>query len=221
MMIDQNKEIGFRVLRKADVADAAALLATEFATHDPLAVALQISSTEMHEMIFPLLESSLGDELSVVAYELSRPDKILGCVLSKQLGSSSSAEWSDVVVSRFGAVFSLIDALHDKYFQEHGQVECQKFVHESMVATDRRATGRGVAQGLLRASAANGSRRGYAGAVAELTGPISQHVFIKKHGYHPVATMPYRSFKFAGVEPFSSIGSVDGCVLAVKKYWDS
>ncbi|MBM4252000.1 MAG: hypothetical protein FJ146_08520 [Deltaproteobacteria bacterium] len=217
-MNDHSDTVGFRVLGKQDVAQAASLLAAAFAHHDPLAVALQISSSEMREMIVPLLEASLGDELSVVAYDQSQPDKILGCVLAKNLGSDNPAQWSKSIVDRFSAVFGLIDELHQRYFQNQGPENMRQFVHESMVATDTRAAGRGVAQGLLKASAMNGRTKGYTGAVAELTGPISQHVFINKHGYQPVAAVSYRSFSFGGAEPFRSIGGVDSCVLAIKNY---
>ncbi len=220
-MLEDQKGIAFRVMTEGDMAISTMLLAKEFANNDPLAVALNLSVCEMEEMIQPLLRAALAEQLSVVAYDPTDPDKILGCILSKKLGASVETVWSDDITHRFGAVFGLIDELHHRYFIDDASLGGQKLVHEAMVATDAATAGRGVAQGLLRASAANGKLRGYSGAVAELTGPISQHVFINKHGYLPVAKVNYRSFKFRGVEPFASIGSVDSCVLAIKSYCDS
>ena len=208
----------FRVMTPDDIVKAADVIAAAFSRRDPPAIALNLSFNEMKEMVLPLMHELVNDELSVVAVEADNPNRILGCTLSEKFGTPPPTSWGTDIEERFSPIFGMLEELDACFFKKNLERGPDQWVHEFMIACDEEFAGRGIGQGLLHASHILGRSRGFHGAVAELTGPVSQHLFITKLGYIPKASLRYRDFDFRGTQPFCSISNVESCVLAVKEY---
>ena len=57
--------------------------------------------------------------------------------------------------------------------------------------------------------------KGYKTTIAEVTGPISQHIF-EKSGFKELHLVLYKDYKFGTEMPFAGIKSTDSCRLVEK-----
>jgi hypothetical protein len=205
-------------MNRGDIAAAAQILADTFSQGDPPALALGFSPAEMLQMLLPLMNDLVDEQLSIVACELNGNQRVVGCLLNERFGNPPPAAWDQDILNRFSPVFALLEELDSKFFAEHSDYDAAHYVHEFMLGSHPACGGRGIGSGLLQASQMVGKARGLRGAIAEATGPISQHVFVEKFGYSAKATVAYQSFEFQGSKPFASITQVTNCVLVVKDY---
>ena len=63
-----------------------------------------------------------------------------------------------------------------------------------------------------------GKMKGYKGAIAEVTEPISQYIVIEKQKYEVINTIKYQEFEFESKTVFQEIEDSESCKLVYKQF---
>ena len=207
----QRDEVRYEVLQAADVERMIDVIATAFSAGDPPAVAMGLSLAELRVFLKLLAPGAVEDGLTIVAR--TADGEVAGALLSDDFGAPPPLD-AEQFSPRFLPIFALLDSLDDRY-RSGCEITRGEYLHLFMLAVDARFSGRGIAQGLIRACLENGARKGYRWAVTEATGVVSQGVF-RKLGFEERCRVGYREFRYEGEAVFASITGPDGVTLMDK-----
>jgi ribosomal protein S18 acetylase RimI-like enzyme len=209
ILLNRVAGIEYGLLQDGDFDPMARLLAEAFSLYDPPAVAVGLSSPEIHGLIGAFRDKALREQLSVVARTESE-GVLVGALLAEDFGTPPPDGLADVTPN-FAPIGALLEGL-DVEYRKSRTVVPGSYLHLFMVGVSTDFAGRGIAHHLITACSTNGKGRGYRFAVTEATGSVSQHVF-RKLGFHDVFATPYRDFRFNGQPVFSSIVGPSSTIL--------
>jgi len=207
--LDVAGDIEYGILEDPETRAMASLLAREFSLYEPMAVAIGLSASEIERLVTVSGPRAVSEQLTLIAREQTTGD-IVGALLVEDFGTPVPQGFEDAAPN-FAPIGALLDSL-DSDYRASRTILPGTHLHLIMLVVAHRASGRGIAQNLVTACLANGKARGYATAVAEATGSVSQHVF-RKLGFRDVQMAPYKDFAFDGQFVFSSIAGPLGTIL--------
>jgi ribosomal protein S18 acetylase RimI-like enzyme len=205
--ITQVDGIIYGLLEATDEPEMVQVLAEAFSRHDPLAIALGLSVSDVAQIVEAFAPKMLKEELTIVARDAG--GEMAGVMFTDDFGTPSPDVGA--LPEEFDAIGMLLDRLDLPYRETH-EVVPGSHLHLLMVGVSDGATRRGVAQALIRVCLDHGSKRGYRWAIAEATGVVSQHIF-RKLGFNELDVVPYREFEVDGQRVFATIAEHRGAVL--------
>lgn len=199
--------IVYGLLEAADEPEMIQVLADAFSRHDPPAVALGLSASDIAQIVKSFAPKVLAEELTIVARDAA--GRMVGVMFTEDFGTPSPD--LGALPEGFEAIGMLLDRLDLPYRETHDVVP-GSHLHLLMVAVSDVATRAGVAQTLIRVCVDQGAKRGYRWAIAEATGVVSQHIF-RKLGFIELDVVPYGEFEVNGQRVFATIADHRGAVL--------
>ena len=175
---------------------------------------LQVSSQTFGCFAELYSEKAVVDGLSIVAKEV-HGGKLVGCLISEDF-ASVAPDGIESLPSEFDPILALLDALGREYKDSH---PCRKneLLHEFLMGVYSEYTGRSIGYNLVAANHLLGQLKGFRGAIAEVTGPVSQRIFVDKHHYQILDSINYKEFEFRGKAYFEEILDCESCQLVHKE----
>lgn len=205
--ITQVDGITYGLLDVTDEREMIQVLAEAFSRHDPPAVALGLSASDIAHIVKSFAPKMLAEELTIVARDAA--GEMVGVMFTDDFGTPSPDLGG--LPDGFEAIGILLDRLDHSYRETHDVVP-GSHLHLLMVGVSDVATRSGVAQTLIGVCLDHGSKRGYRWAIAEATGVVSQHIF-RKMGFNELDVVPYGEFEVDGQRVFATIAEHRGAVL--------
>lgn len=201
--------IEYGVAETEDIGELAHVLGQSFSRHEPPAVALGLSASQIGELVAAFGPKASDERLSVIARSVAT-QKAIGALLVEDF-ATPPPDGLDPLVPMVEPVLALLDQLEGAY-RKIRSIDAGGYLHLFMIGVLDDWTGRGIAQEMVRMCLTNGATKGYRTAFAETTGTISRHVF-GKLGFSELFFINYQEFEFGGKYPFSSIREHEGCTL--------
>ena len=104
----------------------------------------------------------------------------------------------------------------DALYKQHDLVQKNQILHLFLLAVDREHTGKKIGANLVEATEILGKIKEYKGAISEVTGPVSQYIFIEKQNYDVIGAIKYQEFEFESKTVFQNIKDAESCKLVYK-----
>jgi hypothetical protein len=76
--------------------------------------------------------------------------------------------------------------------------------------------GQGIIHQMTQKAEELARKHGFIGAVGEVTGPISQHVYLNHLGYQEVDAVSYHAYTYEGEHIFRNVSACTSCKLIYK-----
>jgi ribosomal protein S18 acetylase RimI-like enzyme len=200
--------VNYAIAEPSDLQDVIHLLARVFSESEPLAVAMNISLSEMEQFLRHVAPEMISDGLTVISR--SKDSRLNGILLTDDFASPAALDVNQFT-SKYLPILSMLDTL-DEEFRRERTISPGECLHLFMLAVDGQFAGRGIGQGLVQACIDNGVRKGYRLAVTEATGKASQHIF-RKNGFADRFNIAYRDFMYEDKAVFSSIRDHEKAIL--------
>ena len=171
-----------------------------FATDDPPAVAVGLTTGEFEELVDLYRPRAATGGLTMVAR--SSTGEMMGVLLAEDRRRRSLTA-SSGLSPKFAPIFDILGELDSEY--RRGSIPLPgDALHLFLLGVTRRFSRQGVAQRPRRRCIAAGGRARLSQAVTEATNPVSQHIF-RKLGFVDRARRAYADHRFDGVPVFASI----------------
>ena len=193
--------------------EMAHVVAEAFSRYEPMALALEISTSELVDFVKLLGPKAQQEELTVLARDLET-GRVIGAMITDDF-VSEPPEGMEHLGERFQPVLALLGELDEQY-KLGRSIRLGEYLHLFMIAVDHNRKGRNVAQHLIQTCLENGIRKGYHTAVTEATGVISQHIFRNKFGFVDRLEIRYKTFVYQNRRVFESIEGHTGTILMDK-----
>lgn len=206
-------EIVYDVLDEQSVTQAIHCLITTFPDNEPMTKSLGISQDAFQDLAEIFVRKTAIDGLSIAAKD-RWTGKLLGCQISEDFEGEPPGGLEHLH-SDFNPILALLNTLDSHYKSSH-LIFPNELLHEFMMGVYPEHKGRNIGYNLLKASHILGRMKGFKGAIAEVTGPISQRIFVDKHHYQVLKEIKYHQFKFHGNACFKGIGEYAACQLVYK-----
>ena len=206
-------DIVYDVLDDYDATHAIRCFATTFPAHEPMTKHLRISQEVFHQFAEMVVHKAVIAGLSISAKDLYTGN-LLGCLISEDFEGNPPADL-EYIHPDFDPIFALLDTLDRSYRSQHLSFP-NEILHEFMMSVYPDHKGRSIGYNLVAASHALGRKKGFKSAIAEVTGPISQSVFIDKHEYQVLEEIAYNNFEFDCRLCFAGITDSTHCKLVHK-----
>ena len=190
-------------------------LTTTFPANEPMTKHLGISGETFHDFAELFVQKAIVDGLSMAAIDMLT-GKLLGCLISED-SEGNPPEGLEHIHADFDPIFALLDKLNSFYTSTHLSYR-NGLLHEFMMGVHSECKGRNIGSNLIMASHTLGRMQGFKGAIAEVTGPISQRIFIDKHHYQVLEEMKYCEFEYKGNPCFENIPDGATCKLVYKDF---
>ena len=208
-------EIVYDVLKERDLDSAIACLTSTFTCGEPMTRALGITEREFNSFSELICTKAVTKKLSVAARD-ERTGILIGCQISEEF-SDGLIKDDDPIPAGFLPILALLQELDDTYLNKYPMVERDLF-HAFMVGVDKQFKGKNVGYHLVELSNSLGHARGFSGAIAEATGPVSQHILIQKHHWQVLGAIPYHAFRYQQKPVFRGITACESCQLVYKRF---
>ena len=192
-----------------DIEEMAELLANVFSRSDPPAVAASLSFHDVYEVVIQYGRRAPGDALTLLA-RIQPSGKLVGAMLSDDFASPPPVS-EEKLAQNFRPIAALLEGLDEQYRKSHPVVPGQ-ILHLFMLAVASDFGGKGIARTLVHLTLENGKHRGFARAITEATGNVSQHIF-RKNGFIERCRIAYQEFMYEGKRPFESIVEHEAVIL--------
>ena len=200
--------IEFGVFQPADTDAVVHLLAKVFSASEPPAVAMGLTPADFEPFVSLLCPRAATDGLTIVARDDS--GQLAGVMLTDDFAfppELAPGQFSE----KFLPILAMLGSLDEQYRQGKS-IAAGKYLHLFMLAVDDPYAGRGIATQLVTACLANGRQHGYARAVTEATGAVSQNVF-RKLGFAEQARVSYQVYRYEGRPVLASIRGHEAAIL--------
>ncbi len=205
----------YEVLDEQSVTQAIHCLTTTFPAYEPMTKCLGISQEVFYDFAEMFVQKTVRDNLSIAAKD-RWTGKLLGCQISEDFHGEPPAKLNRLYPG-FEPILALLDTLDSIYRITHHTH--QNELYEFMMGVYPEYKGRNIGYNLLKVSHMLGRMKGFTGAIAEVTGPISQRIFIEKHNYHVLEEIEYKRFNFHGRTCFEGIADCATCKLVYKELY--
>lgn len=203
-----DEKVAYGPCAAQDREPAARLLGDVFSRRDPPAVAAGITAPEFEAFVRGLWPAVEAEALTVVA-RLAPADELVGALVTLDSATDALAG-REALSPRFAPILDILGRLEPE--ETYRPPPRGESLHLLLLGVADRASGRGVAQRLVRECLDRGARRGYRTAVTEATNPVSQSVF-RRLGFVERARLSYAEHRFEGRAVFASIAEHGGPML--------
>lgn len=183
-------------------------MCSEFLAGSELHRALDISLPEYTDYMADAICSLLAQENSFVAIDDS-DHSIVGCILAGDFSPGSDVDAqkksTDIDVPEFAQpIQALLVRLENQYKSLRAD-NLQSTLLVDIAVVVPQARGQGVYTRLRQAVHQRALDRGYTTVVGELSSAATQHLCVEKLGHKVICEIPYSSFEYEGLYPFSTI----------------
>jgi len=181
-------------------------------TQEPMTESLHLSYEQVYRDFAKVVEELGPKGMSIVAIDTT-DGSIIGCCINKDFTMQpmcGDTDHSDAL-----AVFDLVDKLDDTV-PELNNLKVGEMFHVYIVAVDRDHTKLNIGLNLVNKAEELARAGNFKQILAEVTGPISQHIFIDNCGYKEIGRVNYCDFEYHGKKVFECIKSVEACLLVRK-----
>ena len=211
-ILRETKNVRYSLFELNDLDELATLLGEAFAKDEPMARAGGYARRGLADFVKLFGPLAAQERLTPIARDVAS-GRMIGSFLSEDF-ASPAPEGIDRAGEPFRPTLTLLAHLDDEY--RKGKVIVPgRYLHLFMIGVDRAFTGRGIGQNLLACCLENGIRRGYAMAVTEATGTVSQSIF-RKAGFTEQMRVEYKDYIYDGRRVFESIEGHVGTLLMDK-----
>ena len=204
--------IEYDVARAPDADEIVRVIAAAFSRFEPLAVAVGLSLEEMEDFLRPLMPAAIDQGLTIVARREGSTE-LAGALLNDDLASPLPIDPSRIN-AKYLPIIALLGRLDEQY-QAGRTIAPGEYLNLFMLAADERFKGRGIGQGLVKATLDLGSKKGYRTAVTEATASASQHIF-RALGFVERFPIVYSDFPYERKAAFASIPDPLSAILMDK-----
>jgi ribosomal protein S18 acetylase RimI-like enzyme len=206
--------IRYSILKEKDFKGASECISSTFSSGEPMTKVLGIAKPDFDYFAETFIKKAIKDELSVVAKDSD--GKVVGCIVCEDF-ITDLPEGIENISPNFNPIITLLSELDEKY-KEEKNVQRGQLLHMFMGGVYKEFAGSGIAFGMTNFIEGYAKSKGFIGAVGEVTGPISQHVYIKQLGYTEISSINYSTFLFEGEKVFRNITECESCKLIVKQF---
>ena len=205
--------IVYEVLNDHDVGAAIHCLTTTFLNGEPMTRNLGITPRMFQDLAEVICTKAAVEGMSVLAKDYDT-GAMVGCLMSEDF-EGEPLDPPDTVPSDFAPFLALLSNLDDNYKRTHPPLS-NELLHTFMMGVYPEYQGRKIGYHLVEANNQLGRMKGFKATIAEVTGPISQRIFIDQHHYQIVDAIKYKDFRFQGKCCFEGISDCDSCQLVYK-----
>lgn len=201
------------VLTEQDVNEAIRCIAKTFSQGEPMTSILNISVEEFTYFASIFIRKTAKEGLSVIARDADT-QQFMGCIICEDY-VTDLPEGIENISPLFNPIIEMLDTLGGLYRAKH-TVKPGEIYHLFMGGVYPQYAGSGVAKSISTYIEDMAREKGYQKAIGEVTGPISQHVYINQLGYTPLHQVAYKDFLFEEQPIFEEITTCTGCILIAK-----
>lgn len=206
-------EIKCSLLTVHDIEEATQCIAKTFSNGEPMTSLLNISEEEFTYFANIFIRKTAAEGLSVVARNV-HTNQFVGCIICEDY-VTELPEGIEKISPSFNPIIELLETLGNLYRAEHAMSPGEIY-HLFMGGVYPQYAGSGVAMSMSTFIEKYAREKGYRKSIGEVTGPISQHVYIKQLGYKPLYEVKYEDFLFEDNRVFKNITACESCVLIAK-----
>jgi hypothetical protein len=203
------------IIQQGDLEQAIRCVVEAFTQHEPMTTTLGISLDEFRPFAKIICEKAIRDQLSLVAKEKGT-NNVAGFSLAEDFISEPPEEL-EKLSNKFHPIFALLNDLDEAYKKASRLAEgeilrlfmggaCFAFRNMKIVTT------------LIEAQLRLAREKNFLGVVAEVTGPISQHILIDKFSFRKIKQIEYKSYVYRGKKVFSDIEEASACIFIEKRF---
>jgi GNAT superfamily N-acetyltransferase len=207
--------IVYDVLDESELDSAILCLTATFTRGEPMTRELGITEREFYSFSELVCTKAVLEYLSVAARDVWT-GRLVGCHISEDFAEGLIKK-DDPIPSCFYPILALLEELDKKYTDKYPIVKNDLF-HDFMVGVDKQYKGKNIGYHLVAVNNALGRAKGFRAAIAEVTGPASQHILIHKHHYQVLDAIPYNAFWYQQQPVFKGITSCENCQLVYKRF---
>lgn len=183
---------------------------------EPMTKALGITKDEFKYLAGIYAKKAAKERLSIVAKD-DDDGSVIGFCISEDL-ISGPPEGIDGTDEKFRPIMDLLSSLDENYNESKPyDMENGDTFHLFMAGVREPYRGTNVASTLIDRSLGLANSRGFSYAVAEATGPVSQHILRDKFGFAEKFSVDYDQFVYGGARVFESIREPRSCILMEKR----
>ncbi len=209
-------EIGYAPLQEKYMEQAIECMVETFSRDEPMTKALGITPDEFRHLAGIFAEKAVHDGLSTVARDRAT-DRVVGFCVSEDL-ISEAPEGIDKIHAKFYPIMALLSELDEIYKKSrpHETGKGEVF-HLFMAGVRESYRDQSIATTLIDENLNLAKLKGFSYAIAEATGPVSQHILRDKFGFAERFAVEYKSFAYEGERVFEGVDTPSACILMEKK----
>jgi hypothetical protein len=209
--MNKASEIRFELMTAQHVEEACKVVGRSF-THEPMTESLGLNYQQVYSEFAKIVQELGPNGMSTVAIN-SANGEIAGCCLNKDFTMepmSDDADHSDAL-----AVFDLVEAL-DETAPELKDLKPGEMFHVYILAVNSDYAKLDIGLNLVKQAEVLARSGHFKQMIAEVTGPISQHIFIDSCDHKEIGRVNYGDFIYQGSKVFENIDSAEACLLVRK-----
>lgn len=208
------KKIIYSMLREKDVEQTVDCMVDTF-QDEPMTKALDITKDEFKYLAELYATKAAKERLSIVAKD--GDGSVIGFCISEDL-ISGPPEGIYGTNEKFRPIIDLLSSLDENYMESKPyDMENGDTFHLFMAGVKEPYRSTNVASALIDRSLGLANSRGFSCAIAEATGPVSQHILRDKFGFAEKFSVDYEQFVYGGDRVFESIREPRSCILMEKR----
>ena len=209
--MNQEATIHFMPMTAEHVEEVCNVVGHSF-SHEPMTETLHLTYEQVRAEFAKVVEEVGPMGYSSIAVDQAT-GKIVGACINKDFMMEPMGEDDDH--SDALAVFNLVDELDDKA-PELRTLPAGDTFHIYLLAVDSSYKKRDIGLNLVKAADKTAREHNFKKMLAEVTGPVSQHIFLDQCDYGEVARVNYKDFVYEGEKVFKDIDSCEACILVRK-----
>jgi ribosomal protein S18 acetylase RimI-like enzyme len=205
--------IVYEILTAKDYEGTVLCAASTFVAGEPMVSVLEIDNKDFLYFSEIFVKKAIADGLSVIAKD-AVTGQVVGCMISEDF-VTGPPQGIERVSPSLGPIFQMLGTLDERY-KEHHPVKPGEIYHQFMLGVLGSYAGKGIGHQLTVESERLARNKGYKAIMCEVTGPVSQHIFLNQLGYKEVDAIAYHDFVYEGKQVFRDITACGSCKLIYK-----
>ncbi len=208
-------EITYEILREKYLEQAINCVVDVFTSSEPITTAIKITPREFYPFAEIICQKAAKDGLSLIAKH-SKTSQVVGAVISEDLSTELSEESWKNLSEKLNIIPQVLKELHEQY-ETKKKVFAGKLFHIFLLAVNEKYRNIDIANNLIEKNLKLASQEGFSGAIVEVTGNISQHLF-RKYGFEDRCSIEYQTYEYKGIKVFEEIKEHQSCILMEKTF---
>ena len=209
--MNQQATIQFMPMTAEHVEEVCNVVGHSF-SHEPMTETLHLTYEQVRAEFAKVVEEVGPQGYSSIAVD-EATGKIVGCCINKDFMMEPMDDGEDH--SDALAVFNLVDELDAKAPELRTLPKGDTF-HLYLLAVDSDYKKRDIGLNLVKAADKTARDGNFKNMLAEVTGPVSQHIFMDQCDYSEIARINYKDYVYEGEKVFKDIDSCEACILVRK-----
>lgn len=214
-LIVEEREIIYETLQAKDLEQTISCMVNTFPEAEPMTKALGITPDEFFLFAELFCKKAVNDGLSLVAKE-NKTGNVVAFSIAEDF-TGEPPEGIEKINDKFHPIMALLNDLDEEY-KKANRVDEGEFLHLFMIGACGPYRNRRIVTTLVEKHLQLAKAKKFSGAIAEVTGPISRHIFVDKFGFDEKLKINYTSYVYNGIIVFESIKDCSSCILVEKRF---